>query len=68
MEMQRKKSNKLLTEFQDDVDIIKKYAYNFNFFISPRSCAYCQLRIFYDDATNGTEISYIISGSKKSMI
>ena len=58
----KKTSSKMISEFPEDVDVVEKYAFDFNRFISPGDRAYCRLHIFYDDSTNLAEINSIISG------
>ena len=60
---------KFLTELPKDVDIVEKYVFDFNRFISPGGRMYCRINIFYNDSkTSISEIEGVISGFKKPRV
>ena len=62
------KNNPLLTEFPEDVDIVERYVFDFNRFISPDERAYVRLHGYYSPKTSICEIESIISGFKKPRV
>ena len=62
-------TNKFLKELPEDVDIVEKYAHDFNRFLSPGKKLYCQLNVFYNSSrTSIAEIESVISGFKKPRV
>ena len=51
----------LLKSFPEDVDIVEKYVYGFNRFLSGGQRAYVRIQLFYRQTTNVSEITSIIS-------
>lgn len=56
------KKPKLLKEFSEDVDIVERYVFDFNTFISPGGRQYCCIRLYFTDTTSIPEISFVIFG------
>ena len=51
------KTDKLLTEFPEDLDITKRYIYNFNCFFSSGDRSYCRLKLYYKSITSLKKLS-----------
>ena len=60
--------NKLLTEIQEDVDVVERYAYDFNRFISPGDQSYCRLHDDYLAPMTLNKIESVIAGFNKPRI
>lgn len=45
--IKKKNSEKLRTEFLEDIDTAERYSYDFNQFYSPGNRACCKINIFY---------------------
>ena len=58
------KDNILSKELPEDADIVERYIYDFNRFISPGDWYYCQLHAYVDNSTSLAEIESIIVGFK----
>ena len=56
------KNNPLLIEFPEDVDIVERYIFDFNRFVSPGERTYVHLHRYYSTKTSICEIEAIISG------
>ena len=62
-------SNTFLKELPEDVDVVEKYAHDFNRFISPGKNLYCRLNLFFNpNKTSISEIDSVIAGFRKPRV
>ena len=48
LQTEEKKKIKYLLELPEDIDIVEKYVFDYNKFVSPGGRIYCRINIFYD--------------------
>ena len=63
-----KTKDKLLQDLPEDVDVTERYIFDFNWFISPGSRAYCQGKVYYGSKTTIAQIESFIQGFKKPRV
>ena len=61
--------NIFLKELPEDVDVVEKYAFDFNRFLSPGKNVYCRLNLYYNlKKISISEIESVIAGFKKPRV
>ena len=58
----------LLKKLPDDIDIVERYVYDFNRFISPGERVYYRLNVYYTSDTSISEIESVVQNFRKPRI